>query len=153
MYYRLLGSKDYRPLLRLCWLLKMYEGEEHSTNKLLSKMRSKEYRWVLVLAVELGLVTRLKKATKNAVRPQPKTGRRQWNLVAHIDRTFQEIARTTNRGFLETPQYTFHARYVPADTWDVSKVVYQLTDTGRHFAEMATETNALQVTRTHRYRP
>jgi hypothetical protein len=132
----------------------MYEGEELSTNKLLSKMRSKEYRWVLVLAEELGLVRRSKRATqKNAIRPQPKTGRRQWSLLAEIDEAFAEIARTTNRGFLEEPQLNFRAEYGPADTWDTSTVIYSLTDAGRHFAEMAVETSALQMTKTHRYRP
>jgi hypothetical protein len=144
---------DPRPIIHALVILDRHASAgPMSTNKLLRLMRSHGHYAVPRLLEQLRLIEREKQEhQKQSVRKQPRTKRKEWRLKSKL--FFG--ADDDDDGGLLLPRidFSFSEELEPLDVWDTSRQVNRLTPAGKRIAQMAKETEFLQVTKIRRHRP
>lgn len=141
-YYWKAAARDPRPLIHACVILNRYGGEMH-TDKLLSKLRSRQYFPFLQLAEELGLIERKQQKIL-----------RKWHWKGLLGELASGPLILLAEESKPEVQNAIKQHKEKWNVWtEVYVVVNKLTPKGRELAKKAIDTSALQVTGTRRYRP
>ena len=143
---------DPRPIIHALVILDRHASAgPMSTNKLLRLMRSHGHYAVPRLLEQLRLIEREKQEhQKQPVRKQSRTKRKEWRLKSKL---FFGGDDDDDGGLLPRIDFSFSEELKPLDVWDVSRQVNRLTPAGKRIAQMAKETEFLQVTKIRRHRP